>query len=323
MSTFRYRYEGIDPAEVDNRVESGAGSTLVYLTNSPWAEITITDNTREDDLDELMASFGFVPDATGPTVFTTGPTHVVGTESNILVNASGAPVTVTVPDPSTVVGSRLLIKKVDSSSNAVTVVSAVGTVEGSASQILATVDGTLNLLPDTTGSNWVMQDRPRAADVSFDDTLVGTGSNDVQGAISATYNNSVRPTRTYTAGAAITQNDLVTLDSAGDVVPASSSIAGGKWDVVGIAQASVLSGSPVDVITLDGSSASMRFGSAPAAASNGSRVFLSTSPGVATLTIASLGSQNVLFSVGILQGADGATTTPKVEFRARHVAHLP
>lgn len=128
---------------------------------------------------------------------------------------------------------------------------------------------------------------------------------------------------TYTAGAAITLNDLVTLNSSGEVIPADSSIAAGNWDVIGVALASAISGSSVSVQTTDGALVAMRFIGAPGAGANGSRVFLSATSGVATLTPPSIGSGEVSFSVGELQGADGATTTPDVVFRARHVTALP
>jgi hypothetical protein len=41
-------------------------------------------------------------------------------------------------------------------------------------------------------------------------------------------------------------------------------------------------------------------------------VYLSTTPGVGTLTAPSGGSDKVTFVVGILIGADGADTTPDV-----------
>lgn len=147
-------------------------------------------------------------------------------------------------------------------------------------------------------------------------TLSGPGAVDVTipGASVAT---------TYTAGAAITVNDLVTLDSSGDVVPADSSIAGGSWDVIGVALATVPSGGTVAVQTTDGAPVPMRFIGAPAAAANGSRVFLSATSGVATLTPPVIGSGRIAFSVGLLQGADGASTTPNVVFRARYVSRLP
>lgn len=323
MSTFRYRYEGIDAETLDNTIESGAGATLTFLTNPPWAEVTLVDDTLEDDLDEVMSEFGFVPDTTGPTVLVTGTSsYTVGVESNVLVDASGGNVMVTLADASTRVGERIFIKKVDSSANTVTVIGSGGdTVEGSVSQVLSLENDVIVVVPNTTGSNWVQQNRARAQDISFDDTGVGTGADNVQDAIGVAVASST--IRAFTAGATITVNDLVVLNALGRVIPASSSIAGGNWDVIGVAQASVVSGATVNVIVGDGQLAAMRFASAPAAAANGSRVFLSASSGFATLTPPSVGSGRVCFSVGVLQGADGASTSPDVAFRARHVAELP
>jgi hypothetical protein len=67
-----------------------------------------------------------------------------------------------------------------------------------------------------------------------------------------------------------------------------------------------------EIVTGHGSLVSVLFAAAPAAASNGLPVYVSTTAGQGTLTAPSGGSDKVTFIVGILQGADGATTTPKV-----------
>ncbi|GAF96252.1 unnamed protein product, partial [marine sediment metagenome] len=60
----------------------------------------------------------------------------------------------------------------------------------------------------------------------------------------------------------------------------------------------------------------------PGAASNGSPVFVSATAGVATLT-APTGSGNVVYLLGILQGADGADTSPLVLFQPQFIAVRP
>lgn len=124
----------------------------------------------------------------------------------------------------------------------------------------------------------------------------------------------------YTAGVAVTAGDLVVLNSSGEVEPASSSIAGGNWNVLGVAQNSALLGGTVSVMQDDGVDTLMRFTAPPLAASNGSLVFLSTSAGLASTTPPSPPGSNTFVLVGTLKGADGVSGSPTVVFRQQIVA---
>lgn len=132
----------------------------------------------------------------------------------------------------------------------------------------------------------------------------------------------VSPTRAETSGAIITAFDLVAYDTMGQVVPAISTTASSIYDVVGVAQTSVLALQTVSVFTLEGLRLPMRFLVAPGAGTNGFPVFLDSSAGAATLTPPT-SSGNTIFRVGILQGADGVTTTPDVLYRPRYVSQIP
>ena len=64
---------------------------------------------------------------------------VVGIETIILADASGGPLTVTLPVASTTIGRRILVKKIDPSDNVVTVnVAGGGTIDGAAAVLLST-----------------------------------------------------------------------------------------------------------------------------------------------------------------------------------------
>ena len=87
-------------------------------------------------------------------------------------------------------------------------------------------------------------------------------------------------------------------------------------------QAFAAGGSNVRTVTVPGSRVPMRFAAAPAAASNGGRVYLSGTGGVATLT-APTTSGNAVFFVGYLIGANGANTTPDVIYQPQFIARIP
>lgn len=82
--------------------------------------------------------------------------------------------------------------------------------------------------------------------------------------------------------------------------------------VVGVSQASFSATSTARVFSNNGQIIPVRFAAAPASSNNGFPVYLSTTPGVGTLTAPSGGNDKVTFVVGILIGADGADTTPDV-----------
>lgn len=133
----------------------------------------------------------------------------------------------------------------------------------------------------------------------------------------------VGSTETFTSGEAITTGDLLALDTAGDVIRANSSIAAGNYEVIGVSTQTVGSGVPVQVVTHSGVVTNVNFTAAPAAASNGTLVFLSTSSGLASTTPPSPPGGNTFFTIGTLQGADGVTTSPAVVFRPQFLAHRP
>jgi hypothetical protein len=83
-------------------------------------------------------------------------------------------------------------------------------------------------------------------------------------------------------------------------------------DVIGIASSAATQGNSVNVV-LAGVTG-ITFSSAPAASSNGQRIYLSTTDGTASLTAPSGGSTAVCL-LGRLKGADGLTTTPDCVLR--------
>lgn len=126
---------------------------------------------------------------------------------------------------------------------------------------------------------------------------------------------------TRTAGAAIALGDLLTFDSSGDAVPAVSTTATGEWEVAGVAASAAAAASPVQIFTIRGLATQTRFGVAPGAGANGTRVYLSSSAGAATLTAPTTPGNTVML-VGLLIGADGATTTPEVVFHPQFIARV-
>jgi hypothetical protein len=122
------------------------------------------------------------------------------------------------------------------------------------------------------------------------------------------------------AGESIALGELLVGNAAGEVLRAASSFAGGLWRVLGAAAAAASASDPIQVTT-SGSLGPVKFAVAPAGASNGSFVYLSTATGLGTLTPPVGG--NVVFLVGVLMGADGATPTPDVLLQPQYISRIP
>lgn len=322
MSTRRYRWAGTSSDDLDNLVEAGAGASLDFLQRTPWAEITVVDATRDTDLDDFMAQQGYVFDATGPTVVVTaaGP-YAVGTEQVVLVDATAGPVTVTLPLTSTRLGNDIQVQKIDGSANAVTVArTAPDTIDGALTQTLAMQGDALWLVADPVDSEWQINQSRRAVDITYDNTSTPTITADnVQDAIAEILNSDLTSIEIFTSGEALTAGDLLTLDSAGDVIRADSSIGAANYEVIGVANETVGIGVSVQVVTHTGAVPNVNFTGAPGAGLNGRLVFLSTSTGLASALPPGSGG-NAIFTIGTLQGADGITTSPTVVFRPQLIA---
>lgn len=129
---------------------------------------------------------------------------------------------------------------------------------------------------------------------------------------------------TLTAGGAISAGDVITIEStSGDAILADANT-GTTLDglAIGVAAYAATATNPVKVYTVAGSLIPINFASAPAAADNGRPVFVSGTPGEGTLT-APTGSGSVVFLLGVLQGADGSTTSPLVLFQPQFIAVRP
>lgn len=314
MSTFRYRLAGVSASELDRLIEAGSGATTDLLARPPWTEVTLVDDQREPDLDEFMAELGYVPDVTGPVIVVTAD-HVMGTESIVLVDASAGPVDVTLPQMSDRFGDELVVMKTDSSSNTVTVLPTGGdTIEGQPLQIFTMQGQAFRIFGDDAGTNWHMGASRRAEDIVFDNTGTSIPGTTVQDAISQVVTQDLTAIETFVAGENLTVGDVLVLNAAGQVIRADSSISGGNWRVLGVSRQTVLSGANVEVFTKFGSSPAARFSAPPLAAQNGQIVFLASASGQATLTPPTT-SGNSVFSIGILQGANGVTVTPTVLFQ--------
>jgi hypothetical protein len=125
----------------------------------------------------------------------------------------------------------------------------------------------------------------------------------------------------FVAGEALSLGHILTFDAAGDVVKASAVYASSIWEVTSVATAAALATASVNVATA-GMLVPILFGAAPAAGDNGKPCFLSTTAGQATLTPPG-GSGNVVFSIGVIQGADGITSTPAVLFQPQYISRIP
>jgi len=321
MSTFRYRWIGVSSSDLDNLVEAGAGATRTALFRAPFEEVTLVDNTRSPELDYFMGQLGYVADPTGPTVIVTSGPYTVGTEYNVLVDASTGPIFVDLPLTTSRLGNDVLVMKIDSSANAVTVRrSGAETIDGQITQVLDQQNEALLLIGDASTANWHISASRRGSDISYDNSLTTTiTATNVQNAIQEIIVNDLTAIEVFTAGEALQVGDVLTLNSAGNVIRANSSIASAIWEVIGVSKQAVLSGATVEVFTKSGSSPNTRFGVVPGAALNGRIVFLDSTSGQATMTPPT-SNGNTLFTIGTLRGANGVTLTPTVVFRPQFIA---
>lgn len=128
-------------------------------------------------------------------------------------------------------------------------------------------------------------------------------------------------TITLTAAANVDLGDAVALDSAGDVVPATSTFTSNAWNAVGISTTNTTTGNAVTVY-VGRALVQTKFTVPPGAASNNQDVFLDAIAGEVTLTPPTT-SGNVIVRVGVLQGADGISLTPDVLFIPEIIAQIP
>lgn len=129
---------------------------------------------------------------------------------------------------------------------------------------------------------------------------------------------------TLTAGEAIAAGDLITIeDTTGDAILADANT-GTAIDgiAIGVAAYAAADTAPVQVYTVTGSLIPMTFASAPASNRNGDPVYLSSTPGRATLTAPTSGPA-IVWLLGVLQGADGAETSPLVLYMPQFVNLIP
>jgi len=119
---------------------------------------------------------------------------------------------------------------------------------------------------------------------------------------------------------AISVGNILYINASGNVQMADSNTGTtNESRTVGSSTASYLVGDTAEINSVPGKLIPARFAAAPAAISNGQPVYLSETLGLATITPpTTLGS--VVFLLGILQGADGATIIPNILFQPNLIA---
>lgn len=123
-----------------------------------------------------------------------------------------------------------------------------------------------------------------------------------------------------TAGEDIPAGAVLAVDSTG-AIKARGTNASNRWRPVAVALRAATAGRRVRAVT--GGLVGVLFTVAPAAASNGAGVFLSSSsPGYGTLTPPT-GSGVTVVRIGTLVGADGSDLTPGIVFEPSIVARRP
>lgn len=123
---------------------------------------------------------------------------------------------------------------------------------------------------------------------------------------------------------ALIQGDIVNIEGTTGNVALADADTGTIRDglVVGVSDGTYGAAGLANIVTVPGCLIPVRFVSAPAASANGTTVYLSTTAGQAALTIPG-GANRVVFKIGILQGANGASTTPLVLFQPQFISNGP
>lgn len=137
----------------------------------------------------------------------------------------------------------------------------------------------------------------------------------------AIWKNLTQSVTELTTAEAFVAGDLVAMNSFGLAVKATSTFVQDKWRVIGVAINSVGIGGIVS-LAKHGDLTPMKFSVPPGAATNGNYIFLNNTAGEASI-IPPLGGGEVRFLVGILQGADGITTTPDAIFFPQYISRRP
>jgi hypothetical protein len=119
----------------------------------------------------------------------------------------------------------------------------------------------------------------------------------------------------------LSEGDLLIINSSGNVeLGSATSTPGNEPRIIGSSFSSYSIGNTSDINSIPGRLIPVKFSSPPLASSNGGAVYLSTSPGLGTLTPPGA-SGTAIFVVGILQGADGVTSVPEVIFQPNLVGY--
>jgi len=125
----------------------------------------------------------------------------------------------------------------------------------------------------------------------------------------------------FVAAVTIAVADVIAINASGGAVLADATFAAGAYFAVGAATSAAAPAASVSA-RLAGRRAAVQMGSAPSALDNGKAVYLSEVGGRGALVPPS-GSGVVVYALGHLVGADGATTTPAVLLNPRYISRIP
>lgn len=297
MAIKTYYYKPTTPTELSALLASGASPVSVApTTDNPFLAVTV-DDANKSDLDDAMDALGFEFVAEGTTslagkvrlITVADSPYTPGEELLILADASGGAVTIDLPSLASLTPNdrQLKVQKSDGTANAVILDATPDTINGVATFSLSDQYDAAEVVGSDLFSTWSLLLQP-----STSSGLVVTTSVVLVAGNIVSYDTSA-------------PSELVLTDPDTSLSPV-------RYDAKGVATAAALAGTSTTIFSIPGQRVPMLFSAAPAAASNGSRVFQSTTPGEASLVAP--GSGNALVQLGILVGADGATTTPDVVF---------
>jgi hypothetical protein len=301
IKTYYYKVSGNAAVELPFLLAIGAAPSVdLPSLDNPFVAITL-DDSHKTDLDTAMADLGlaFVAEGVGKersVAFADSP-YTPGEELILLVDATGGPVVIALPPLATYAISprQLKVIKTDGTGNAVTLdPSGAELINGVATYAITSQYGSAEIISGPV--QWHLLISPSAP--------------------------APLPNLTVTTTDALAAGDIVAYDA---LAPSQTvladpdiSLTPDRYNAKGIAVAAALAGAATTIYSIPGQRVPVRFAAVPLAASNGRRVYLSTTPGQASLVAP--GSGFALVQVGILVGADGITATPDVVFEFNVIA---
>ena len=141
-----YHSSSID--DVLNYIKNLGEKIFVVVHDVLYSEVSPT--TLSDDIMYLFTKDKIIKNAILFTKVTVTSNYTAKLWEIVFADASSAPITVTIPTP--IAGAEIIVKKIDSTTNTVTLSPLSGNIDGYSSIVMTTQNEAYHLISD--GTNW-------------------------------------------------------------------------------------------------------------------------------------------------------------------------